>query len=99
MPSTDLASTTTRRPLASGSETGDGGRRGRRPVPGWLAPAVPTVLAVVLLTAWGVAPLDLARYVAYWVAVVAFPGVVAWRTLGPRLRHGVDDLAVGACAG
>jgi hypothetical protein len=64
-----------------------------------VAAAVPAALALVLPMAWGVVPLDLARYVAYWVAVVAFPGVVAWRLLGPRLRHGVHDLAVGVCVG
>ncbi|WP_091784569.1 hypothetical protein [Pedococcus dokdonensis] len=71
----------------------------RRASPGVVAATVCVLVAIVLLAAWGVRPMELARYAAYWVGVVALPGVLVWRVLGPRLRYGVEDLAVGASLG
>ena len=78
-------------------ETGGAGRR--RTWRGWLPGVLVAAIGAVLLTAWGVSAAELVRYTAYWTAIIALPGVVAWRVLGPRLRYGIEDMAAGVCLG
>jgi hypothetical protein len=54
---------------------------------------------VALWIAFGAAPWDVVRYLAYEAAFVAVPGIVALRALAPRLRDGLTTVAVGWALG
>lgn len=58
-----------------------------------------TALVAVILWRAGTPIGDIARFAAYWVVAVVWPGLVAWRCLRGRAGRLVEDVAAGAAVG